>query len=257
MNPLDHPSLFSPLCLVGLLVTVLVGMALRQRRPELVPDAHVDHFNALETSVLSMFALMLGFSFSMAVSRLEYRRNLQIDEANAISTAYLRTATLPPDLRAAARDDLRRYVETRVQFGIHNIDDGTLGQVRKTAITVRASLWRSALAAAELQHRDTLSVNYISAIAALRELDEKRLAALENRIPHAGWAVLLFFAVAGAFLDGLRVPSRAPALMIILPMVMTAGLTLVNDLDTPRSGWVQADQSSMMRLQHELQDPEF
>ena len=85
MNPLDHPSLFSPLCLVGLLVTVLVGMALRQRRPELVPDAHVDHFNALETSVLSMFALMLGFSFSMAVSRLEYRRNLQIDEANAIS----------------------------------------------------------------------------------------------------------------------------------------------------------------------------
>jgi len=44
---------------------------------------------AMEGAVFALLGL-LGFSYSGATSRLEARRNLIVQEANAIGTAYLR-----------------------------------------------------------------------------------------------------------------------------------------------------------------------
>jgi hypothetical protein len=48
----------------------------------------------VEAALLGVLGLLLGFTMSMAVSRFEARRQLVIDEANAIGTSLLR-AQLP------------------------------------------------------------------------------------------------------------------------------------------------------------------
>jgi hypothetical protein len=57
--------------------------------------------------------LLIAFTFSGAAARFDARRHLVVEEADAISTAYLRLDVLPSDAQAQLRDKFRRYVETR------------------------------------------------------------------------------------------------------------------------------------------------
>src|SRR5262249_5622159 len=58
----------------------------------------------IETALLGVIGLLLGFSFSMSAGRFESRRDVMIDEGNAIGTAYLRAGLLADP----ERDDIRR-----------------------------------------------------------------------------------------------------------------------------------------------------
>ena len=49
----------------------------------------------IEAAILGVLGLLLGFTMPMAVSRCEVRKELVLDEANAIGTSYLRTELLP------------------------------------------------------------------------------------------------------------------------------------------------------------------
>jgi hypothetical protein len=54
----------------------------------------------IEGGILAVLGLLLGFTMSMAVTRFEVRKQLVLDEANAIGTSYLRTSFfLPPRVR--------------------------------------------------------------------------------------------------------------------------------------------------------------
>lgn len=66
--------------------------------------------------MLGLLALLLGFTFAMAMSRFEVRKQLVLDEANAIGTTFLRAQLLPPPARQEISDLLRQYVEVRLAF---------------------------------------------------------------------------------------------------------------------------------------------
>jgi hypothetical protein len=51
---------------------------------------------AIEAAVFALLGLLLGFSFACATSRLDAKRELIVQEANAIGTAYLRLDCFPP-----------------------------------------------------------------------------------------------------------------------------------------------------------------
>src|SRR4030081_2086479 len=48
------------------------------------------NITTLESAILGLLALMLAFTFSMALARFEARRDALLNEANAIGTAALR-----------------------------------------------------------------------------------------------------------------------------------------------------------------------
>lgn len=65
---------------------------------------------------LALLGLLIGFTFSIAVSRNDQRKNFEEDEANAIGTEYLRAGLLPADDAARVRDLLRNYLDRRISF---------------------------------------------------------------------------------------------------------------------------------------------
>ena len=69
---------------------------------------------ALEAAILTLFGLLLAFTFSMAANRYDLRRQIVVDEANAIGTAYLRARVLPIESRQRLQDLLLRYVNARL-----------------------------------------------------------------------------------------------------------------------------------------------
>ena len=87
------------LILMGTIVLCLevafrLGLRMRVRTDE----ANRAHVNALQAALLGLLALLLGFTFAMAVSRFDTRKSLVLAEANAIGTVGLRASLLPPGL---------------------------------------------------------------------------------------------------------------------------------------------------------------
>ena len=60
------------------------------------------HLGEVQTATLAVLGLLLAFSFSMAVSRFDTRKQGLVEEANAIGTAYLRVRIAPTGATAAS-----------------------------------------------------------------------------------------------------------------------------------------------------------
>src|SRR3954469_24377886 len=68
----------------------------------------------MEAAVFGLLALLTGFTFAGAASRFDDRRKMITEEANAISTAYLRVDLLPAPSQPAIRDGFRHYLDARL-----------------------------------------------------------------------------------------------------------------------------------------------
>ncbi len=77
------------------------GAAFRKRRP-LAPEKR-DDFGVVQTATLTLLALLIGFTFSMATTRYDLRKNYEEAEANAIGTEYVRAGCCLRLMRRACR----------------------------------------------------------------------------------------------------------------------------------------------------------
>ena len=68
------------------------------------------------TATLTLLALIIGFTFSMALNRYDQRKIYEEEEANAIGTEYLRAELLPAADAAKVRTLLLNYLDQRVLF---------------------------------------------------------------------------------------------------------------------------------------------
>src|SRR5271167_2201673 len=110
----DYPVLFSLLLLVIMWLAAQAGAVLRRRRP--LQDAERDDFGLVEGATLTLLALIIGFSFSMATTRYDLRKNYEEAEANAIGTEYVRAGLLPTADAAVVRAQLKKYLDLRILF---------------------------------------------------------------------------------------------------------------------------------------------
>ena len=145
---------------------------------------------AMVGATLGLLAFMLAFTFGMAASRFDTRKQLVLDEANAIGTTYLRTAMLP-ERRDEIRALLRSYVDARLEA----IRSGRVAEGILRSEDIQNQLW-SAATAAGLQHPDSILVGlFVTSLNEVIDLHAKRVTAgLRNRIPGVIWAALLTIA---------------------------------------------------------------
>ncbi len=198
------------------------------------------------TASLTLLALLVGFSFSMAVDRYNTRAHTVRAEANAISTTYRRLDTMRASDREALAPSFMLYLEARKAFASAH----TLGQVRAADMRTDAMqirLWATAthtLAASDPSSRATLE-----AIDAMFNVAASRRAALEFVIPHTLLAALLLYGViAAAFLGYSHPVKRRYFLASTIQFVLLAlAFTLIIDLDRPRTGLVEVSQAPLYR----------
>src|SRR5262249_1356059 len=101
------------LILVVVLLSVECGYRLgkyRRSRQEQENEAPV---GTMVGATVGFIAFILAFTFGLAASRFDTRRQVLLDEANAIGTTYLRAGMLP-EQGEQIRELLREYVDARV-----------------------------------------------------------------------------------------------------------------------------------------------
>lgn len=240
-----HPAVFLIVALALLWLAMALGSWLRRRDPVLVESEHT-MITVLQGALLTLFGLLMGFAFSMAVSRFERRVELVVNEANAIGTAWLRAQTLDEPVRSQEQALLREYVAERVRFFDVRARPAEVTASLARASELQSEMWAAASSYAT-GHRDPVTGLFLSALGECTDLAEQRTSAYENRIPGLTWTMLLFVACAATLMLGLGVRSRSRVLKAVLPVVLAGVLALTMDMDDPYSGLVSVRQTSMLR----------
>src|SRR6266540_2898434 len=90
---------------VGMLVLLEVGRRIGVQRLAKDPEGAKAGFGTIEGAVLALLGLLLAFTVSGAGARFDTRRNLIVEETNAVGTAYLRLDMLPAAAQPALREN--------------------------------------------------------------------------------------------------------------------------------------------------------
>ena len=104
--------------------------------------------NSIQAGILGLLALLLGFTFNMSLQRFDNRSMAQIDEANAIGTAMLRTKLLPAPYNTETHSLFQEYVDLRIKTSkIDLTKESERKQINKETDDLQSKIWEKALAA--------------------------------------------------------------------------------------------------------------
>src|SRR5229473_2451046 len=150
----------------------------RGRRRDGSANATVTQITTLQAAAFGILALLIGFTFAMALSRFEERRDVVLAEANAIGTVGLRAQLLPQPQADDAIPLLRRYVDLRLRLVEANLDPDELRLVVSQSLELQQALWADAVTAIEADPRPAVSGLFTQALNEMIDLHAKRVAAL-------------------------------------------------------------------------------
>lgn len=240
---------------VGTVIVLLVAGELGFRYARARSAAVDDHWRTQATSIqaatLGLLALLLGFTFSIAVQRFDARRALVVDEANAIGTAYLRVDVLPAAVQPEMRQLLREYTDLRLRAFSGVILDENAARLDRESQQLQERMWAHVSAAAASDPHSVAAGLMLQATNEVIDLHTARLTSRRAHIP--GVVILLLGLVSCAsiafvsFSHGLGATRRSGGVPVLVVLVASS-LTLILDLDRPRQGLVRVSQEPMRML---------
>ncbi len=236
-------------CMIAAEIGYRIGRWVRRRALESEPEAPL---RSMVGAALALLAFLLAFTFNMAANRHQTRRQLALEEANAVRTAWLRTTLLPKPQQDQTRALLRQYVEARQEA------DRTLliGQSVRRSYELRREIWGHVSSAAALDPHSTLIPLVIDSLNRVFEVGTQRVTAgLLSRIPPPIWLVLFTLTTLAlgseAYLNGLTGSRRALALVSVV-LSLTLVIMLIADLDSPRMGFLRVSHVELEELLREM-----
>jgi hypothetical protein len=249
MNLMDFPLLVLVLSFVFLFLAAQIGDLFRKRVFPLEEGERVDFGVALSLS-LTLLALLIGFSFSMAVSRYDQRKNYEEAEANAIGTEYVRADLLPAGDAARVRELLKKYVDQRVLFyTIRN--QQRLAKINADTAELQNELWSAVLPGAAAQPTPPLAL-VVSGMNDVLNSQGYTQAAWWNRIPIAAWALMAAIAICCNLLIGYGAHRTEQRIFLIVPVAVSIAFFLISDIDSPRGGSIRVAPQNLLSLSESL-----
>jgi hypothetical protein len=248
-NIVDFPLVVFALTLVILWISAQMGSFVRKRlRP--MEELERQDFDVVLAATLTLLGLIIGFGFSMVVSRYDQRKNYEEEEANAIGTEYNRAGLLPAAEAARVREGLKNYLDQRVLF-YESHDESQLGQAALRTAQLQTDLWSVVQATAAKQPTPTVALA-VSGMNDVLNSQGYTQAAWWNRLPVAAWCLVLVIAIVCNFLLGYTSHRRSQALLLVLPLAVSTAFFLIADIDSPRHGLIRVVPQNLISLSQSL-----
>ncbi|HSY36565.1 MAG TPA: hypothetical protein VK814_12495 [Acidobacteriaceae bacterium] len=238
------------LSLILLWISERIGAALRKWRP-LSEDARKD-FDVILTAALTLLGLMIGFTFSMAVTRFDQRKNFEEAEANSIETEYLRADLLPAADADRLHQLLRSYLDQRIAF-YRAMDARQIQQSEADTAQLQAALW-AAVETPALEKPTPVAGLAVSGMNDVLISHGRTQFAWEDRIPVPAWMLLLAIGVGCDLMIGYtsRRSGKEKLLSVILPLFVSVSFLLIADIESPRAGLIRVEPQNLVLLSQSL-----
>jgi hypothetical protein len=228
----------------GIIVALLVGRKLGIQRRARNPDATSGGVAAVQGSIFGLVGLLIAFTFSGAATRFDGRRELIIQEANAIGTTWLRLDLLAEPARAELRDKLRRYLDARLEFYRDVHDEVTARPAYARATELQKQIWAGAVEAGRAPGMQQATMLLLPSLNETFDIASTRAMILQIHPPKIIFALLFVLAIASALLAGFDMTGRGrPSWLHIIGFAATMALALyvILDLEYPRIGLIRVD----------------
>lgn len=253
MNRLvDYPSLVFALAFSALWLSACCGAFFHKKTRNLDENQWTD-FGIVQAATLTLLGLIIGFTFSMSVTRYDERKKYEAEEANAIGTEYLRADLLGEPTSGKIRESLGEYLQQRILFYTLR-DSNRLNQVGELTDQLQKELWSTVQARAAAQPTPTVAL----AASGMNDVLNSRgytQAARWNRIPVAAWVLLFVIAMFGNLLIGYGSHGGRTFLFLILPLAVSISFFLIADIDSPRGGIIRVQPLNLIDLAKTVKAP--
>jgi hypothetical protein len=238
------------LSLILLWISERIGVAIRKRHP---PADDLRHdFDVILTAALTLLGLIIGFTFSMAVTRFDQRKNFEEAEANAIGTEYLRADLLPAADADHAHQLLRSYLDQRIVF-YQTVDARELQQNDTDTAQLQTALW-SAVQRPAIATPTPVAALAVSGMNDVLNSQGYTQFAWADHIPVPAWILLLAIGVGCDLMIGYtaRRPAQKRLLSLILPLFVAISFLLISDIESPRAGLIRVEPRNLILLSQSL-----
>jgi hypothetical protein len=222
-----------------------VGLWRARHRP--AHERDLAGIGTITAGMLGLLAFTLGLTINIAQARFEARRNLVVQEANAISTAWLRSKLIASDEGPTITGLVEAFAKVELAYVSTDSFDAEPGLIARTN-DLQAQMWQAAQTVAR---RDPSSIT-ASLITALINMFDAAVAerfAFESRVPaDLSWMLLAGSLLAiGAMGYHLGASGSRQVVLTALLLVMWAGgMVLIADLNRPRIGAIRVDPAPLI-----------
>ena len=227
------------------------GFRLGHKFEDRAPESLHSQILTVEAAILGILALLLGFTMSMAVSRFEIRKQLVLEEADAIGTSSLRAELIPAPAGPEISTLLRQYVNLRVQYGAAGTDLARIETLNRQTERLQAEIWTRVVAYAQQNPNPVTAGLLLQSLNQAIDLGEARWMAFQNHVPdsviYANAIVSLLSALLVGYSFGVN-GRRNTFSMLVLSVSVTLVLAVIIDLDRPRTGYIRGSQQPMVDL---------
>ncbi len=204
-------------------------------------------------ALLGLLAFLLAFTFGMAATRFDARRQVLLDEVNAIGTTYLRARLLSEPHGTQVRSFLRDYVDVRLE----GVQTGKVDHAIRRSQELQEQLWTQAVTVSAKNPGSYVVGLFVQSLNEVIDLHTKRvMLGLHNRIPGIIWLalylVIILAMVSVGYQAGLAGTSRS-LVTVGLALTFAVVMLLIADLDRPGEGLLRVSQQAMIDLRNQMQ----
>lgn len=237
----------SILCLMlfaGCVVMVFIGKRARDKFLKADEQESKGGASSLLAALFGLWGFILAFTFNNVSTRFENIRAMMVDEANLIRVVLLRTETIPDSLRNEVRENLKKYLQARIDYYDNPEGSEKFKRTKQDAVEIGKRLWRQGVQASTVPGFTLAGNNMLSALTAMYDVGSKRDAMLMSGMPPPISIMLFFIALVISFVGGFTSPFiKMKEWIVIVAFVLLSCLIIYVTLDMarPMTGIIRPD----------------
>jgi len=226
---------------LGFLLLLEIGRGIGLRRLAQDPKGTPRRIGVVDGAVFGLLGLLIAFSFSGASTRFDARRQMIVEEANTIRTAWRRLDLLPPGEKSSLQELLRQYLDSRLETYRKLPDLAAAKAELAHSINLQGGIWTSAVAACHEHGPDPSHALLLSALEQMFDIATKRVEATKVHQPVVVFAVLGVVSLAASLLAGYGMAGgkgRSWVHMIAFATVVALTIYVILEFEFPRFGFI-------------------
>jgi hypothetical protein len=251
-DPLWRILLVLVLCLVAATYAGRFLRRLLRRDTESADKEGSGQEGYVVSAVMGLLALLIGFTFAMAIDRFDTRRQQVLLAANAIGTTYLRAQLLDEPHRTRISGLLIAYTDNRIALAQEPPGPRQVPLLAENDRLI-TDLWTATVAAYPSIKPYPFSNSFLDAMNLTIYMDTARKTARRAHVPPQVLVLLFLYQIAVAATLGYVLAGRSGYPTAALVMLLFAlSVTLVIDIDRATTGSIRESQEPMLWLQDSM-----
>jgi hypothetical protein len=229
---------------LGVIMVIMLetGRRIGKRRMALDPEGSTAGLGVVDAAVFALMGLIIAFTFTGAAARFDTRRQLIVEEANDIGTAYLRVDLLPAEAQPQIRAWFREYLDTRITMYRSIPDMNAVNAAMNKGNELQKKIWDASVNATRGSENTANTILVIQALNDMIDITSTRLGGTRIHPPFAIFGVLGLLALVCSLFAGYGMAgskTRSWLHFIGFAMILVVVIYVIIDLEYPRIGFIR------------------